>query len=157
MPFLIDGHNLLWALQRVSEEAISDIQLCRSIERYLKIISENGVIVFDGTGPPDREPFMNLAGLEVLFSGLRKEADDIIEDKITANTAPKRLTVISSDRRVRKAANARKAVSIKSESFWINVEKQLSKKRPIREPLEKRHGLSESETDQWLDMFGLDE
>jgi hypothetical protein len=156
MPFLIDGHNLLWAIHKTTGEPVADIQLCHVLGRYLKLINETGVLVFDGIGPPDKTPFGNTAALEVLFSGLRKEADDIIEDKIKANTAPKRLTVVSSDRRVRKAANARKAISIKSENFWENVKKQLSKKKPIKEPMEKRHGLSKSETDQWLKFFDID-
>ena len=155
MPFLIDGHNLLWALQKISEENISDVKLCSALGRYLKLINEKGVLVFDGIGPPDKTPFENIVCLEVLFSGTRKEADDIIEDKIKANTAPKRLVVVSSDRRVRKATNARKAISIKSEPFWENVEKELSRKKPIKEPHQKQHGLSESETDQWLKLFDV--
>ena len=154
---LIDGHNLLWALQKISEEAVPDVQLCHILGRYLKLIDETGVLVFDGIGPPDKEPFENIACLEILFSGQRKEADDIIEDKIKANSAPKRLTVVSSDRKIRKAANIRKANSIKSGIFWENVEKRLNKKTPIKEPMEKRHGLSESETDHWMDMFGLED
>ncbi len=156
MPFLIDGHNLLWTIHKTSGEPVTDIQLCHALGRYLKFLNETGVLVFDGIGPPDKRPFESIVCLEVLFSGQRKEADDIIEDKIKANTAPKRLTVVSSDRRVRKAANARKAISIKSENFWENIKKQLSRKKTIKEPMEKRHGLSESETDQWLRFFDVD-
>jgi len=65
------------------------------------------------------------------------------------------LTIVSSDRRLRKAALARKATTVKSEVFWKEVQKQLSRKRPKKEPEEKRQGLTESETDKWLEFFGL--
>ena len=59
MPFLIDGHNLLWAIHKTSGEPVTDIQLCHVLGRYLKLINETGILVFDGTGPPDKAPFGN--------------------------------------------------------------------------------------------------
>ncbi len=157
--FIIDGHNLLHSIREVDEgsESISDVQLCRIVGRYLKLIGEKGEIVFDGTGPRDKSEFDNISNLEVLFAGLGTDADTIIEDKIRANTAPKRLTIVSSDRRLRKAAQMRKAMAVKSQVFWNNLQRQLSRKKRIREPAAKRQGLSESETKQWLEFFGLEQ
>lgn len=156
---IIDGHNLLWSIPKPGEDdrEITDVQLSHIIGRYLKLIGENGEIVFDGTGPPDKSGFDNINNLEVFFAGLATDADSVIEDKIKANTAPKRLMVVSSDRRVKDAARARKATAIKSEVFWNNLQKQLTRKKTAKEPAAKRHGLSESETDQWLKFFGLDQ
>jgi len=157
MPFIIDGHNLLHAIHQAEEnsQSRSDIQLCRIVGRYLKLIGDTGEIVFDGTGPPDKTGFDNISNLEVLFAGVGTDTDTVIEKKIRASTAPKRLSIVSSDRRLRKAALARKAAAIKSEAFWTNVQRQLRRKRKTREPAEKRIGLSESETQQWLEYFGL--
>ena len=159
MPIIIDGHNLLWSIQKTSEEdePISDVQLCCIVSRYLKLIGETAEVVFDGTGPPDKDRFDNISNLEVFFAGLATDADSVIADKIRANTAPKRLKIVSSDRMIRDAARARKAVSVKSEVFWIDLQKQLSRKRTRREPLGKREGISESETKQWLKLFGLEQ
>ena len=159
MPVIIDGYNLLWLIQETSEapESIGDVQLCRVVGRYLKLTGEKGEIVFDGTGPPDKSGFDNISNLEVFFTGLATDADTVIEDKIRANTAPRRLTVVSSDRRLRKAARARKAMAMKSEVFWSNLQKQLRSKKKIEEPAAKREGLSRSETEQWLKFFGLDQ
>ena len=156
---IIDGYNLLWSIQKVSEtaESISDLQLCHIIGRYLKLISGKGEIIFDGTGPRDKSGFDNISNLEVFFAGLGSDADTVIENKITANTAPKRLTVVSSDRRLRDAARARKATAVKSQVFWDNLQKQLGRKRIIKEPPAKRRGLTESETKQWLKFFGLEQ
>ncbi|MHC4260376.1 MAG: NYN domain-containing protein [Planctomycetota bacterium] len=159
MPLIIDGHNLRWSIHKAPEESksITDLQLCHIVGRYLKLIGEKGEIVFDGTGPADKVGFENISKLEVLFAGLASDADTVIEDKIRASTAPKRLTVVSSDRRVQAAARARKADVVKSDVFWTNLQKQLTRRKRIREPSAKRWGLSESETEQWLRLFGLEQ
>ena len=107
---IIDGYNLLHSIEKADADAesVGDVQLCSILSRYLKLIGETGEIIFDGIGPPDKSGFDNISKLEVVFSGRTSEADDIIEHKITANTAPRRLTVVSSDRRLRRAAHARK-------------------------------------------------
>jgi len=159
MPIIIDGYNLLHSIRKVSgdSEEISDVQMCRVMGRYLKQIDNKGEIVFDGTGPRDKSGFDNIDSLEVFFAGLGSDADTVIEQKIKASTAPKRLTIVSSDRRLRKAAQTRKATAMKSEVFWINVQKRLRRKKTIKEPIEKRLGLTESETKQWLEFFGLEQ
>lgn len=168
MPYIIDGYNLLHSIHPAprrggihkegpDSEPISDIRLCRIISGYLKLIDEKGEIVFDGTGPRDKGGFDNISNLEVIFAGLNSDADTVIEDKIIASTSPKRLTIVSSDRRLRDAARKRKAIVVKSQVFWDNLQKQISRKRKVKEPLAKRHGLSESETEQWLDFFGIEQ
>lgn len=155
---IIDGHNLLHSVIKTGQdsEPISDVQLCHIISKYLMAIRDNGEIVFDGTGPRDKTQFDNISNLEVFFAGLSNDADTIIETKLRANTAPKRLSIVSSDRRLRDSARARKAIAVKSEAFWDNIQKQLSRKKPAKEPKAKRMGLSESETNQWLEFFGID-
>ena len=160
MAFIIvDGYNLLRAVQKTSEESesITDVQLCRIVGRYLKSTGEKGQVVFDGIGPPDKSGFNNINNLEVFFAGLSSDADTVIEDKIRASTAPKSMTVVSSDRRLRDAARARKATSVKSDAFWNDLNKRLSRKRTAKEPSAKRKGLTESETKQWLEFFGLEQ
>ena len=156
---IVDGHNLLWAVQKLSEDfkSISDLQLCYIISRYLKLTGEKGEIIFDGTGPRDKSEFDNISNLEVFFAGLATDADTVIEDKIRASSAPRRLTIVSTDRRLRDAARARKATAIKSEVFWSNLQKRLKQKKKIQEPPAKRLGLSEAETKQWLKFFGLEQ
>ena len=155
---IIDGNNLLHAIYKTAgdTEAISEVGLCRAVRRFLEMTGEKGEIIFDGAGPPDKSGFDNIVNLEVSFAGLGRDTDTVIEDKIKASTAPRRLTIVSSDRRLRKAARARKAASIKSEMFWMNLQKQLSRKTTVEEPSEKRQGISASETKQWLEFFGLE-
>ncbi len=157
--FFIDGHNLLHSINKAhgGSGLISDVQLCHIIGSYLRLTGQSGEIIFDGTGPPDKSGFDGISNLEVFFAGLGTDTDTVIEDKIIANSAPRRLKIVSSDRRLRKAARARKATSVKSEVFWNNIQKQLSRKKTAKEPTAKRRGLSESETRQWLEIFGLEQ
>ena len=159
MPVIIDGHNLLHSIQKISEdsESISDVQLCYTVGRFLKLTGEKGEIIFDGTGPRDKSGFDNISNLEVFFAGLGSDADTIIEDKIKASTAPKRLTVVSSDRRLQQSARKRKATAVKSQVFWDTVQKRLSRRKTNREPPAKRLGITESETELWLEFFGLEQ
>ncbi len=157
MPFLIDGYNLLWAVHKNGEgmESVEDVELCRILGRYLTLVGQQAEIIFDGTGPPEKQAFDNIKGLGVFFSGPNKEADSVIEDKIKADSAPRRLVVVSSDNRIRKSAHTRKASSIKSELFWKEVCKALNKKKKEPEPPGKRGGISEGETEQWLKFFKI--
>jgi predicted RNA-binding protein with PIN domain len=156
---IIDGTNLLHAIYHIAGEsvAVSDVGMCKALNEYLKLTGEKGEIIFDGKGPPDKTLFDNIVHLEVSFAGMGTDADTIIEDKIRASTAPKGLTVVSSDRRLRKAARARKATAIKSEHFWADLQRQLSRKAKVEEPAAKRQGISASETKQWLDFFGIEQ
>jgi predicted RNA-binding protein with PIN domain len=157
---IIDGDNLLWALRQTLEEReiTTELELCRVLSRYFALTGEPGQVVFDGSGPADRSEFDKITSPEIIFAGFHRDADSVIEEKLKANTSPRRVTVVSSDRRLRKAAALRKAAGMKSEDFWEQVRRELKRGKPRKpEPQEKREGLSESETDKWLEAFGLDE
>ena len=158
--FIIDGYNLLKWIEKSGKgiEPVSDVQLCHVVGRYLKRVGGKGELVFDGTGPADKGRFDNIPNLQVSFSGYGSDADAVIEGKIEFSTAARDLTVVSSDRRLRIAARRRRASAVKSGDFWADVCKRLSEgRRKVGEPSGKRQGLTESETEQWLKYFGLEE
>jgi predicted RNA-binding protein with PIN domain len=158
MSILIDGYNLLRAVQNLSEQTagVADTQICHIISRYLGITKSRGAIIFDGIGPRDKTGFNNLANLEVVFSGRSKEADDVIEKLVLENSAPRSLTVVSSDRRIKAAAGRRKATAANSIDFWLEMLKTIDKKAKKKsEPPAKYIGITDSETEYWLKQFGL--
>ena len=159
MPVIIDGYNLLRAIQKNDEqfETLTEAGLSRILSEYLKRKRDHGHIVFDGIGPPDKSDLGGFENLEVYFSGADTDADTVIEQKILDNTAPKSLLIVSTDRRLRAASGKRKAVSIRSELFFLEVIRQLDRKKPTPEPKQKRQGLTESETETWMDIFDLDD
>jgi predicted RNA-binding protein with PIN domain len=158
MPYLIDGHNLLWSILKNDEhfEPVDDAGLVSTVSRYCQDMRDTGEVVFDGIGPPNKRPFKQIAQVDVIFSGQGIEADDVIEDKIARCRSPKKLCVVSNDRRVRHAAQKAKAQAIRSDDFWAQVLKRLSRRRGPKEPMGKRHGVTDSETREWLKQFGLE-
>jgi len=128
------------------------------LSRYFALTGEPGQVIFDGAGPADRSAFEEIANPEIIFAGFSRDADSVIEERLKVSTAPRRVTVVSSDRRLRKAAAMRKAAALKSEDFWEQVRRELQRGKPRRkEPEEKREGLSDGETDKWMEAFGLDD
>ena len=111
MPFVVDGYNLLHCIKKNFEQfrECSDMRVARLLSLYAEKTRDAGHLVFDGIGPPNREDFGNIESVEVIFSGTEKEADDVIENIIAANTAPKRLIVVSDDRRLIAAATMGRA------------------------------------------------
>jgi hypothetical protein len=159
MPFVIDGYNLVHSVRKLSEEfgAISDLEVCEVCRHFLSAARQDGVIVFDGLGPVDKAAYNSMGRLAVVFSGER-EADSVIEDMIQESSAPKRMVVVSTDRRVRRAAKKRKAVPVRSEEFWPAMLERIEREaKRVREPNEKRYGIPDHQIDRWLDLFGLDD
>jgi hypothetical protein len=157
MLFIFDGYNLLRQVEKMEGwEKLTDSGMCMMISQYLRRVNATGEVVFDGIGPPEKGPFENLPRLEVIFSGRRSDADSIILDKISLNSAPKNLFLVSSDRELQAAAKKRKAGFAKSQVFFAIMVDELDKKRkPPQEPPQKRSGITEGETDEWMKTFGL--
>ncbi len=157
MPFLIDGNNLLHALRKMEGE-LSRGDLCEMLTK-LTALDRRVAIFFDGVPPPgySTEPTFE-HGLEIAFSGPDRSADDLILARIASDTAPRRLTVVSTDRQIRKAARKRRCKPIFSEDFAEFLQRLIEKMqgRPPSEPPEKRHGLTPEQTEHWLRQFGLD-
>ncbi len=159
MSYIIDGTNLLRTIESDEERfaPVDQYRLCWTISRFLGRVSEQGQLVYDGTGPSDKQRLDNIHNLEVRYAGARMDADTVIEEIIKASANPKNLVVVSTDRQLRRAAVQRGAQTLRADTFWETVLKEMQKKRAPGEPSAKRHGLSESETEHWLDVFDMDE
>ncbi len=72
-------------------------------------------------------------GISVIYAVDEDDADTRIEQLIAAHPTPRKLTVVSSDRRLRTAAERRKAVALPAETFWEKLDSL--KERAGRPPL----------------------
>lgn len=157
MPYLFDGNNLLGAILSNDElfAPVTDVELCRAISDYLRAMRDEGDMVFDGMGPPNKAAFYGLPSLHVSFAGLGTDADSIIESKIHMIAKPKQLVVVSDDRRLRGAARRKRAQSLRCVAFWQRVW-SFQNRRPARpDPPGKHHGLNHRETEKWMQAFGF--
>jgi len=103
------------------------------------------------TAPSGRE----IAGLDLVYAGADREADDVIELLIARDSAPRRLAVVSTDRRLIRAARRRRAQSITSEVFLGHLVDDSEK--PKAKPLPgfaAQVPLNEYAVGYWMALFG---
>lgn len=168
MPLIIDGYNLLYAaglVGSVDGEGSFEGERRAMLDALLEVIDPKEltqtVVVFDSAkAPPGLPRVYNHHQITVRFATGYADADEMIEELIQEHHAPKRLTVVSSDHRVQRAARRRKAKAIDSDS-WYRLMRQTRARRREEEakkpPLPKRPSapaIPESEVSEWVEFFG---
>ena len=129
MAILIDGYNLLNATGVEGTGRGTELERARrGLLRFLsRALTEEErattTLVFAAHHAPPRLPAHEaFHGMTVLFSRGYPEADDLIEELIASDHAPRRLLVISSDHRLHRAARRRKATPIDSDVWMATLE-----------------------------------
>jgi uncharacterized protein len=131
MQWLIDGYNVMHADGRLGPR-LGREGFRRARRRFLDDISaalgpvaaRETTVVFDATVPPgDFQTVSTYRGLDVLFALGDENADARIEHLIAEHTNPRTLSVISSDRRIRLAANRRHTRTLTAEQFWLMIDR----------------------------------
>ena len=164
MTLIIDGYNLLNA-SAVFAQGRGPVTLERSRHALLDFLVDHlnheelheTHVVFDAKdAPPGRPRRDEHRGIAVHYAAEYKEADDLIEELIRADSAPRRLTVVSSDHRLQRAARRRRAAAVDSE-VWL---RQLAARRRRQDSAPDAAGgkpavpPSPSEVIAWLREFG---
>lgn len=164
MTLLIDGYNLMYAASIVGGGS-GPGGLGRSRLALLDFVVEaidpaeipRTTVVFDATSAPPGLPRM-LAhrGLAVRFAADEEGADALIEELIRADSAPRKLTVVSSDHRLQRAARRRRAKAIDSQRWYVEAVRhgqararsgEHASAKPAQPP-------SPTEVESWLRLFG---
>ncbi|HWA99080.1 MAG TPA: NYN domain-containing protein [Pirellulales bacterium] len=162
MSLLIDGYNLIYAAGIVGR-GLGPHGLERSRMALLNFVAEAvdksqlpaTTVVFDAAGaPPGLPASLEHRGMAVRFSKGYPSADDLLEELIRDDSAPRRLTVVSSDHRVQRAARRRRAHAIDSD-VWFHEAIERRKTRPAAPPPSAKPTIAgEDEVDYWLRQFG---
>lgn len=162
MSLLIDGYNLLNAVGIVGRKA-GPGGLERSRLALLNFLAESldpnqvarTTVVFDAAhAPPGLPRVVEHRGLTVRFAAGYEDADTLIEQMIRAESAPRQLTVVSSDHRLQKAARRRKAKPVDSDVWYAEVIHERRRRQPAPSVPRPQVPLSEREVAQWLEQFG---
>ena len=164
MSLLIDGYNLLNAVGIVGRGS-GPSTLERSRLALLNFLAESldpaevarTTVVFDAAGaPPGLPRVVEHRGLCVRFAAGYEDADALIEALIRAESAPRRLTVVSSDHRLHRAARRRRATAVDSDVWYAEVvRRRLDRGQSTATGPAKPHvPLSEAEVAGWLERFG---
>ena len=167
MSLLIDGYNLLYAAGIVGRGTGPGGRE-RSRMALLNFLAESldpeeiarTTVVFDAAqAPPGLPREWKHRGILVRFSAGYEDADALLEELIRADSAPRRLTVVSSDHRIQRAARRRKARAVDSDVWYAEILHRRSDRqhhKPVQ-PARPAVPLSEKEVQQWLDRFGGEE
>lgn len=158
MHLLVDGYNLLFALGMLPKQVKpGDLQSARQalltwLAASLGSHASGTTVVFDSSQSKTELPTpVRHQGLEVRFTSRREEADDLIEQLIHTHPQPHKLTVLTSDQRLHKAARRRGAHVVRSEEAlaWLEQLQQQAQPKPKPTP----PAPPPAESDYWLKQF----
>ena len=169
MPLIIDGYNLLHATG-ITGQGRARSELERSRLGLLNFIADAllpeeaalTIVVFDAAGaPPGLPATLDHRGLVVRFAKGYAKADELIEELIQAETSPRRLTVVSSDHAVQRAAKRRRATAVDSEVWYEEIQRRHTQLAALSSPAklpsaaarERSRTLSPDEVEFWLAKF----
>ncbi len=165
MALLIDGYNLLHA-SGILGRGIGPGSLERSRAALLNFLAETlpeselpaTCVVFDAReAPPGLPRVSQYRGMTVRYAPRNSDADEEIERLIRADSAPRRLTVVSSDHRLHRAARRRRARPVDSDRWYAEVVRERLARSRSKSPPGKPAGKPTSaEVKYWLEQFGFD-
>jgi uncharacterized protein len=168
LRYLIDGYNLMYAggllgkrlgpggFQRVRHRFLNDLA-----DAMGPVDAHMTTVVFDAASSPKESARESThKGLSIIYAVDDESADARIEQIIAKQSNPKALTVVSTDRRIRQAAERRRALATTAEEFWVELDTRREALN-LRAASSNRPTPTESPPDDaafWLREFaGLDE
>jgi predicted RNA-binding protein with PIN domain len=164
MALLIDGYNLLH-VTGIFGRGMGPGTLERSRRALLNFLAESlteeeaarTTVVFDAQNPPPGlPPQVTHRGINVLYASQYENADELLEEVIEADSAPRQLVVVSSDHRLHRAARRRKAQAVDSDQWYAGIVRRRQERQQASPPAAtKPEGpLTEGEVEFWLAVFG---
>jgi hypothetical protein len=154
MAYLIDGKALLAALCRHRPDT-GRPAMCGFLHCLLEQ-GEQVTVVFDGPPPPG--PLARQIAkhaVEVAYAGGRA-VGEVIAERIAEEPSPEELTVISDDRRVRRAAHRRRCPRRKAPEFagYLLSVADSARRRPMGfAPAVRPTGVRLGEGQEWQRVF----
>jgi predicted RNA-binding protein with PIN domain len=114
------------------------------------------MILCDGTKPRDIRDRRGAIGVHYAGGGV--SADAAIERLVNESSHPRRLTVVSNDRAVQKAARRRGATVLRADTFLAQLAHDVQRAPRGRKAVLRRDPgpLSARQVDAWLRYFGIE-
>jgi uncharacterized protein len=150
VPYLIDGHNLIPKLGLRLDSFDDELDLLVRLQEFCRLRRAQVEVYFDGALPG--QVSTRKAGTVIAhFVRQGSSADAAIEARLTQlKKAAKNWTVVSSDRRVQRAAGAAHAGVMSAEEFALEVVKARTTRLT---KTENGSALSPDEVEEWLKFF----
>jgi len=153
MPYLIDGHNLIPKIPNLSLESMDDeMELVNLLQEFCHRRQKQVEVFFDNA-PPGQPRARNFGNVIARFIPPPQTADQAIHNKLVRLGATARnWIVVSSDRAVQSYARQARAQVIPSEGFARQIRESV-KDDPVEIKKRTDPSMSETEIDEWLDLF----
>jgi hypothetical protein len=157
MPLIVDTYNVLHVVGVLPpEEAGIDLPGLIRLIQHSRYRDERVELICDGSPREDVPPGKRRATV-VRYSGPTRLADDVIMQMIRASTIPKRLTVVSLDHQVIRAARRRRCRVLASDVFLRQLANDVrvpTLNQPIAPP---PNTVTSSEVKTWQKYFDIDD
>jgi predicted RNA-binding protein with PIN domain len=150
MQYLIDGHNLIPKLGLQLESFDDELDLVARLQEYCRLRRSRAEVYFDGALPG--QTGSRIAGaVTAHFVRKGSSADAAIEIRLERlGRAAKNWTVISSDHRIQRAAQAVHAGALSSEEFARLM--SVAQAESTVQSKSETH-LSPDEVEEWISIF----
>lgn len=154
MPVIVDTYNVLHVTGILPPELAGiDVAELAELIAASRYGTETVWLVCDGRPASGRS--QRHGRIITHYAGKGSDADAHIGRMIDASTTPRRLTVVSSDHRVRRMALRRRCVALASESFLGHL--AVDAVQVVRPRIPRPSvPLDERQIDRWVREFGLD-
>ena len=159
---LIDAYNVLHCSHLLPDRhaMVDPAGLCALIRRTgiagrgRGDRGERAVVVCDGVRKPHEHADTGEEGVRLVYAGPGGDADSLIERMIDRATVPRRLVVVSNDRRLQRAARRRRASPMASETFIRRLANLL---RGLHQPSDPAEKPTTADAATWMQKFGIEE
>lgn len=154
MPLLVDCYNVLMQTMPPSLAGLDEAGLCMALG-HSRWGAGGVVVVADGSPKPLGTSASPHLRAELIYSGKGRSADDVILEQVNASSAPRRVTVVTSDHALQKAVK-RRGVKVIESSVLVQELARNPKRFRVpedRPPIPDR--LTGDEVDRWLRRFGI--
>ena len=147
--YLIDGNNLIGHTKSIpSQESAGARQLLLNhVSGFLEVTRRKAIVVFDGKS----EPLRKTSRVQLVFSGPRTSADEVIRRQVESSKTRKDLCVISSDNAVYGYARSCGVRALKCLEFNRLIQEAAGGK------IDEKRDFSVDNVKDWLRYFGEEE
>lgn len=150
MPYLIDGHNLIPHLGLRLDSPDDELALIERLQTFCRLRRTRAEVYFDGA-PPGHAGRRGFGLVTAHFVRQGSSADAALEVRLERlGRAARNWTVVSSDRRVQRAAQAVHARLLPADEFASQVRAASAQSAPGEE---NERPLSSEELEEWLTLF----
>jgi len=147
---IIDTYNVLHAIEGLGHEAASlDVPSLGRLIASSRHAKTRCLLVCDGNRGQSG-PIPGAPNVYAKYVGTGRDADSAIEDILASHSAARRMLVISSDHRIQRAAEKRRAKWVESRAFLEQIIQDSNTSRP------EIPTLSAADEHEMMRAFGVD-